>query len=90
MGKVLSEKKGEMINTSWFAGTSRGVKCPVPGCNHVGEVITKAHCRIVHGMDRKEVAKKFGMPIIVESKGAILSDNNGRKWYSTELGMGAL
>ena len=90
MGTVIN-KRETMISTTWFAGTSKGLKCPVPGCTHVGEVITKAHCRIAHDMERTEVAKQYGMPVIVESKGQILSHNNGRaKWYSVDAGMGIL
>ena len=89
MGKILRGE--EMISNNWFAGTNKGLKCPVEGCNHVGEVITKAHCRIVHGMEREEVRKRYGMPIVVESKGEIVSHNNGRtKWYSVDTGMGVL
>ena len=84
-------KEDELMSNSWFAGTNKGLKCPVDGCNHVGQVITKVHCLLVHGMERHEVAAKYGMPTIMESKGEILSENNGRsKWYSTSIGMGAL
>lgn len=37
-------------------------QCPVPGCAHVGLVITKVHYNTVHGMDKKEVEKKYGKP----------------------------
>lgn len=83
--------EGELVSISWFSGTNRGLRCPVEGCEHVGEVITKAHCRIVHGMEREEVNKKYGMPIIVEGKP--LQEINTQKssqWYSTSNGMGAL
>lgn len=92
-GHVKNVITEEGVNTSlsWFAGTNKGLKCPVPGCTHVGEVITKAHCRIVHGLEREEVKDRYGMPQIIESKGEILSERNGRaKWYSTSNGMGAL
>ena len=79
------------MSAYWFAGTNKGLKCPVEGCNHVGEVITKAHCRIVHGMEREQVRERYGMPIVVESKGEIVSHNNGRtKWYSVDTGLGVL
>ena len=80
----------ETVSSYWFAGAHGQLKCPVPGCNHVAEVITKAHCRIVHGMEREDVKKAYGMPTIVERKGAILSENNGRKWYSIDSGLGVL
>lgn len=90
MGTVIN-KRDTLISTTWFAGTNKGLRCSVPGCEHIGEVITKAHCRIAHNMERTEVAKQYGMPVVVESKGEILSHNNGRsKWYSTANGMGAL
>ena len=76
---------------SWYANTNKGVRCPVPGCTHAGEGITKVHCRNVHGMEREEVKELYGMPEIVESKGEIVSHNNGRsKWYSVDTGMGVL
>ena len=89
MGQII--KGNAMISNTWFAGTNKGLCCPVPGCTHTGEVITKAHCRIVHGMERETVRKKYGMPVIVESKGEIISHNNGRsKWYSIDTGLGVL
>lgn len=41
------------------------LKCPVETCNHIGIVITKAHCRIAHGMTREEVRKRYGFTKIV-------------------------
>ncbi|MEK5429687.1 hypothetical protein MKY88_02380 [Lysinibacillus sp. FSL R7-0073] len=51
-----------MTESYWNARYGAYIKCPVPNCNHVGSVITKAHCRLVHGMDRAEVRKKYGFP----------------------------
>ena len=42
------------------------VICPFPGCQHVGLLITKVHCRNVHGMERDELFKKYGNPKAVE------------------------
>jgi len=39
------------------------LRCPFPGCVHVGEAITKVHCKLVHNMDRKELYEKYGEPI---------------------------
>ncbi|MDC6267744.1 hypothetical protein [Lysinibacillus fusiformis] len=46
----------------WSAKQGGYIKCPVEGCNHVGIVITNAHCRLEHGMTREEVSKKYGLP----------------------------
>ena len=64
-GRTTIPKKNEDVSDSWFAGPSQMVSCPVEGCSHTGLVITKAHCRNEHGMEREEVKKKFGMPTIV-------------------------
>lgn len=40
----------------------RPVKCPFPECTHVGEIITKVHCRMKHNMERDEMFKKYGEP----------------------------
>lgn len=37
-------------------------KCPVPGCNHVGQVLTKAHFKLVHNMSKDEAIEKYGAP----------------------------
>ena len=61
--------------TSFFALANEMVKCPVEGCNHTGTVITKAHCRMHHSMEREEVKEKFGFPHrIVFQKGVLLND----------------
>lgn len=51
-----------MAETYWSAKQGGYIKCPVEGCNHVGIVITNAHCRLEHGMTRKEVQEKYGLP----------------------------
>lgn len=54
-------------SNSWSArGVGIMVRCPVPGCEHTGNIITKAHCRLVHHMERDEVKKKYGMPYNVK------------------------
>lgn len=78
----FTNAKGEKVSPNWTAGPSELLRCPVEGCTHTGEIITKAHCRMAHNMTRDEVKKQYGMPVIVEGKGAILSENNGRKWNS--------
>lgn len=45
---------------SW--SSNRLLRCPVPGCTHAGNIITKAHCKMVHGMTREDVRKEYGMP----------------------------
>lgn len=50
---------------SWSSVFAGAVRCPVPGCNHVGTLITKAHCRLYHHMEREEVEQLHGMPFVV-------------------------
>lgn len=38
------------------------VKCPVPGCNHRGTIITKVHYRSCHNLERKKAEKLYGKP----------------------------
>lgn len=52
-------KTGEVWGSKSFENV---VVCPVPGCDHQGGVITKVHCRTVHGMEREEIAKLYGLP----------------------------
>ena len=74
------------VSKTWFApGLEKSVICPVDGCDHAGQYISKAHCRIVHGMERDEVAKKYGYPEITNTKGFIASDSNMRKWNSVTV-----
>lgn len=68
--------------TFYSPGLGKQVKCPVNGCKHVGDGITKAHLREAHGMTREEVVRRFGYPTIVETKSAILGENNSRMWNS--------
>ena len=51
-----------MTNPSWSSKGDELVKCPVDGCNHVGLIITKAHCKLEHNMARDKVRKKYGFP----------------------------
>ena len=46
--------------SGFHANANEMVKCPVPGCEHLGEVITKAHCRIEHGLTQDEVRELHG------------------------------
>ncbi|MET4560783.1 hypothetical protein ABIA69_001927 [Lysinibacillus parviboronicapiens] len=48
--------------SSWNSIGDELVKCPVDGCDHIGHIITKVHCRMAHNMTRGEVRKKYGMP----------------------------
>lgn len=52
-------KTGEIWNSS---SNDKFVVCPVPECKHYAWIITKAHCRIAHGMEREEIAKRYGLP----------------------------
>ena len=51
-----------MTEPYWHARNGAYLKCPVDGCHHIGMMITKAHCRLEHGMTREEVRKKYGLP----------------------------
>lgn len=58
-------KGGESMKTGevWSSKSSESmVVCPVPGCNHKGQIITKVHCRMAHGMEREEIEKLYGLP----------------------------
>lgn len=52
-------RTGEVWSTKSF---EKVLICPVPGCGHQGGVITKVHCRMVHGVEREEIAKLYGLP----------------------------
>ncbi|MFJ7646900.1 hypothetical protein ACIQ1H_05095 [Lysinibacillus sp. NPDC097279] len=60
-------------NFTWYAPNGELLKCPVPGCHHIGTIITKKHCWLAHGMSRDEVGKKYGKPkrILIYSKNQI-------------------
>ncbi|MGE7942803.1 hypothetical protein ACQKNB_12015 [Lysinibacillus xylanilyticus] len=57
-----------MAGLYWSATQGGYIKCPVEGCNHIGIVITAAHCRIEHGMTREEVKDKYGQPINISKR----------------------
>ena len=41
----------------------RGVlKCPHPDCEHVAPIITEHHCRLEHGLQRKQIQVLYGKP----------------------------
>ena len=50
-----------MNNENTFMGRF-GYKCPHPDCHHMGDIITKAHCLMEHGMEREELYEKYGEP----------------------------
>lgn len=65
--EVAKKHRKSKRSNSWSArGVGIMVRCPVPGCEHTGNIITKAHCRLVHNMERDEVKKKYGMPYNVK------------------------
>lgn len=55
-------------------------RCKFPGCNYVADFISKAHCRIEHGMERSEVEKLYGQshPTKVKFSGKI------DPWFPTD------
>lgn len=46
----------------WSSAGNEMIMCPHENCIHTGHVITKAHCRMEHGMEREEVQKLYGFP----------------------------
>lgn len=55
---------------TWHAPSQTLIQCPVPDCTHTSNaVITKAHCRVAHDMEREEVNKLYGKPIILKKRG---------------------
>jgi hypothetical protein len=55
-------------NGKTFGGLQ--VRCPHPGCGHVGDIITKAHCRMCHDMEREDIFEQFGpsQPVEIDAK----------------------
>ncbi len=53
-------KAKERRAKGWTSIQGEYVMCPVPDCGHMGAMITKAHCRIAHNLERSEVEKQFG------------------------------
>lgn len=51
---------------SWFGDGNAILRCPVTGCDHTGSIITKAHCRLVHEMEREDVKTQYGMPFKID------------------------
>lgn len=60
----------------FYGKMNNSVRCPVPGCGHIGSLISKIHCRTVHGMEREEVGKKYGYPEQLSKGWAFKSDRN--------------
>ena len=58
----------------WSAYANERVQCPVPGCGHIGDTITKAHCRLQHGIEREEVQQKHGKPFRIIAKTGVMVD----------------
>lgn len=83
MAHNIIDDNGEKFSTTWSAGTGAFVRCPYPNCTHTGLLITKAHCRLEHQMEREEIGKLYGMPRVFESKGFISSQQSSKTWYNT-------
>lgn len=59
--------KNSIRSNSWHSpGIGILLRCPIPGCAHTGNIITKVHCRNEHGMERDEVGEKYGMPFKID------------------------
>lgn len=76
---TLVNAKDQRISNSWSAPNGSRLRCPVPGCTHTGDIITKLHCRTAHNMEREEVKKKYGMPIIVGVRSGFSNVSNINK-----------
>lgn len=50
-------------------------KCPVPGCEHVFDILTIYHCETSHNMTRKELLKKHGKPTFLRIDGSARTKN---------------
>lgn len=87
---TLVNAKGQRISNSWNSQHGGQLKCPVQGCTHTGDIITKLHCRTAHNMEREEVKKKYGMPIIVGVKAGFGGASNSNRWNSTSNNSGNL
>lgn len=48
-------------------GIIRHVKCPVPDCNHSGELLTNNHCEAAHGMTRKDLVREYGEANVIKN-----------------------
>ena len=59
---------------NWSAMANERARCPVDECIHVGDVITKAHLRMAHGMTRDQVEKQYGRPYRVIAKTGVMID----------------
>lgn len=44
------------------------VKCPVKGCTHTGDIITKAHFRLNHNISREEAGEIYGGALQIKYK----------------------
>lgn len=57
-------------NKTWESLGNEYVQCPVEGCNHIGKIITKAHCKTQHGASREELEGAYGLPYrVLPAKG---------------------
>ena len=65
---MLLDKQGLRRSNTWHANGKYILKCPVDGCKHQAPIITHAHCRGVHSMERKQVKEKYGMPFVYVKK----------------------
>ena len=88
MSVVNIERK--RISDSWYSRNNASLQCPAPGCTHKGDIITKLHCRNVHGMERDDVKERYGMPIVVSVKSGFGGASNSNLWNSTSNNSGNL
>ncbi|GKV66730.1 MULTISPECIES: hypothetical protein [unclassified Sporosarcina] len=62
--------EGGKRSNSWHGPGISSLRCPYPECGHMAQIITKAHCRINHDMEREEIAEKYGYPVTVKMRPA--------------------
>ena len=75
-----------MKSQDWSAPPNSLVECPVDGCKHQGELITKYHLRNEHGLERSEVEAIYGMPEVISIKPSY-QEHTPKSWNSTSKGM---
>lgn len=54
--------------------------CTFPGCGYQADFITKAHCKMVHGITREELYSKYGKKTNLYNKAANPATGKGHIW----------
>lgn len=59
----MKEKRYSVNEGAWYGDGLNPIRCPHPECAHIGNIITKAHCKMYHDMSREDVGRLYGPPI---------------------------